>query len=280
MELHAAALFANKVPTTPQAIYDRFRYRVGIGARSQLSRSFASSFSTRGKTLQSQGPWMLRPTPMSTAIREFFDAKSSPRSLPRLLHQLEDQISKRNRSTPEQSHRDLRVSTAPSASAIAGTAQRQMTFRQTLQHVEKYLDAALPDMQLDYITLTRTCNGLLDALRTKLLAEFEVTYILRNHQTRDMRDAFGRVDTVLCIFQETANAADLHEATKRKQYTGLDTREVSPVGKQLKYVAEFLRLHLTRQDEARSMTSALPDQSDNSSVSMLGAIETEGKIGD
>jgi hypothetical protein len=260
MELHAAALFANNVPTTPQAIFDRFRYRIGIGARSHFSRSFASSFSTRGKTLQPQGPWMLRPTPTSTAIREYFDAKSSPRSLPRLLHQLEDEISKRNQSTPEHSHRDLRVSTAPSASAsapIACTAQRQMTFRQTLQHVEKYLDAALPDMQLDYITLTRTCDGLLDTLRTKLLAEFEVSYILKNHQTHDMRDAFGRVDTVLCIFQETANAADLHEATKRKQYTGLDTPEISPVGKQLKYAAEFLRLHLTRQDEARSMTSAL-----------------------
>ncbi|KAH8648243.1 hypothetical protein BGZ61DRAFT_488090 [Ilyonectria robusta] len=251
MELHAAALFANDVPTTPQAIFDRFKYRIGMGARSTFSRSFASSFSTGGKTPQPQGRWMLRPTPTSTTIREFFDANTSPRSLPRLVHQLEGQASQQNQSAPEQSRRKLRGSVTPSASAtgsIAGTSQRQMTFQQTLQHFEKHLDAVLPDMRLDYITLTRTCDGLLDTLRAELLAKFNVSYTLKNGQTGrsdDMHNAFGRVETALCIFQETANAADLHEEMKRKKYRGLDT-EILPVGKQLEYAAEFLRLHLTR----------------------------------
>ncbi len=198
---------------------------------------------------------MLQPTRLSITIQEFLDTKTSPRALSRLIYQLEQQTSPASKSTSQQQHRNFQAPATPSVSVSNpndGTNQRQMTFRQTLQHLERHIDAILPDIQLDYIALTRTCNGLLQTLRAEVQARFEVDYDIKDSQTRnsdDIGDAFRRVETTAYILEENAETATLSEVMKRKKYRNLDIPKISPIGQQLEYVAQFLRLHLTQKHD-------------------------------
>jgi hypothetical protein len=128
-----------------------------------------------------------------------------------------------------------------------------MTFRQTLQHFENYLNTARVDMRIDYISLTRTCNRLLGTLGSELRDKFNVEYKFHtikvhtgNTGNEGLRyhDVLDRVETLKHIFTDAAEASALHEELKRMKNRSLDLLDVPPAGTLLSYAAEYLRRHL------------------------------------
>lgn len=147
LALHAGPLFANDVPTTPTSIYERFAYRIGVTSPNK-------------NRFTKKKPWKFHTTPATAAMRQFFEARLS---LSQLLELLEEQISAHDQKSTQQRGKS-RVKQAP------------LTPRQTLLRLEKYLDHVLPDMQLDYINLTRASNRVLLRLRVEIHTRLGILY--------------------------------------------------------------------------------------------------------
>lgn len=239
----AAALFANDIPTTPQTMYERWKYRMGFN---RSSKGWVKTLDALVKG-DTHAPWMMKPSQASIMIKQTLDAQVP---LPRLLHWLEHEttLSSQQRKTP----------TSPKAAAAVvphNTSHRQLTLRQTLQQIETHLDTLLPD--IDYISLTRQCQMHLNKLRKKLVSRLEVKYDALGSQASEFGN-LARVEmTYKMLYENMVQAEEFEEAQrkarrKNKDEAAVDEVDVKPVGRQLEYAARFLGKILSQKSDMSS----------------------------
>ncbi|KAI0883881.1 uncharacterized protein GGS22DRAFT_195051 [Annulohypoxylon maeteangense] len=226
IELQTETLFANDIPTTSRSAATRFMYRTGLTSTDNMNRNLLGT-DNMNRTLIGTGPqpWHFQPVPISSVIREYFKGEIT---LPRLVHQLEayatEHETKNSRSpTP----------TPPKKSQVSLTG--------SLQRIERYLDAVLPDIQFDYLNLTRTCNALFAALKAELTAELGAQYDFSRDTTPLV---FIPAELTLVMLLENQRIARQYEEMGRRARKKNGDNSL-PVGPQLKYAAEFLRKFLT-----------------------------------
>jgi len=186
ISLHAGPLFAGDIPTTPRAMFDRFHYRVNIRASNRKT-------------------WKLGCTPATQTLRKFFEIQEP---LPRLLHQLESQA---------QSHQAVIASSLEESArgySRKNELRKQLTPVQTLTKLRTYITAVLPDMTIDYITLTKTCQKLLRKIRTAIHDEINYEYprIVGPGETNDA----GFLYLTAGILKDNLSALRDHEKKKER----------------------------------------------------------------
>lgn len=257
--LQVAAIFANDIPMTPRAMYDRFKYRICFG----LSKGQMSKRSVMLSMYEAaDAPWKLKPSQASTMIRQMLNAQVS---LPRLLYWLENEalqtsVADRRKlptnstktSTAITSESKLSPAASPERSVdeafIPPTAKvgsnyptrRQLSLRQSLRRIEHHLDAVAPDV--DYLNLTRVCAHQLARLYQKLATKFGVKFTVKGSKYDGYMSG---VEMTIGILKENAQQADAFaEASarrrKRRNLGEGDEDEVKAVGRQLEYAARRL----------------------------------------
>lgn len=142
IDLHSGAIFANDIPTDPTDHYRRISHRTGVtGSR---------------KHFDQKQPWKMRTGAASASLKELIESKGTVENA---LLQLENQI-EAHVSQPESVGRRLK--------AQKQGRRRQLNPTQLLSRFEEYLPIVFKDMEIDYITLTKTCNALMKQMRTTL----------------------------------------------------------------------------------------------------------------
>lgn len=260
IDLQAAAIFANDIPTTPKAIFERFRYRLGLG----LSKSQVATRSLVTVHKGTDAPWKLKPSQASTMIRQTLDAQVP---LPRLLHWLEAEAfrsgedrriihGQQQRYTKNQGPSVPTAPKGPERAALvpssnSSSSQRQMSLRQSLQRIETHLDAVVLD--IDYLNLTRACEHQLAKLREKLVSKLNVGYVTTGSRNEGFE---ARVEMTIGIMHENLKQADAYDEAvrrkKKKKRVGKDQSpehgdaDVKPIGRQLEYAAKLLAKMLSK----------------------------------
>ena len=159
IDLHAGPIFAHDIPTNAADMVSRYAYRTGLKTRNS-------------KRFNTKMPWKFQATPATQTFRAFFSGKES---LSQLLGTLAIQA---------QSHSG-QASSAPRNQGPARTVAQQqqhqhhipkITPRHTMRLLESYIATVLPDIELDYINLTRRCNALMRRLRARIATELGIKY--------------------------------------------------------------------------------------------------------
>ncbi|KAF2801866.1 uncharacterized protein BDZ99DRAFT_528078 [Mytilinidion resinicola] len=155
IEQHKGAIFANGISSSPKDAVARFSYRTGLSTRN--FRHFNTKM-----------PWRFRTTSVTQALRGFFSSKES-------LSRLTD-----NLRTQAESHQPKVYGQGPERSASLKTGKSNktsiLTPRHSLLEMGRYIEAILPDVELDYATLTKIFNKLLKQLRARILSKFGIDY--------------------------------------------------------------------------------------------------------
>lgn len=157
IDLHQGSIFADDIPTSGRDMVARFAYRTGIAAIN--SRRF-----------HAKQPWKFQTTAATQTLRKFFMANES---LPRVLASLSAQAETHELSPYKVGKPAAGTGKSP---ARRQTSQRDLTPRQAFSRLEKYIDAVLPDIQMDYVSITRQCNKFLRNVRAQIARETGVQY--------------------------------------------------------------------------------------------------------
>ncbi|KAF2498189.1 hypothetical protein BU16DRAFT_615270 [Lophium mytilinum] len=155
IELHKGAIFANDIPSISNEMVARFSYRTGLSTPN--SRRF-----------ETKKPWKFQTTPATQALRGFFGTKEP---MSRLMDNLRTQAESHELKIDDPV---LERSDLPKTGRSSKTLT--LTPRHALVEMGRYIGAILPDIELDYVTLTRTCNKLLRQLRSRIRSEFGIDY--------------------------------------------------------------------------------------------------------
>ncbi|KAI1460144.1 hypothetical protein F4805DRAFT_455083 [Annulohypoxylon moriforme] len=227
IELQKDSIFANDIPTTLKDVEKRFMHRTGVSPTRPDERILLR-YGTH--------PWMFRPMPVSAVIREYFNGEIN---LARMVHQLEEHaIRHEAKNQPNQSGRG-----SPTAST-AGKAKRQVSLTKALHRVEAFTHAVLPDIQFNYLELTRVCNRLLASLKTELAEKLEVEYQMTTAY-------FAPAEIILHMVVENGQAACLHEEMRKKFRKEPDAEhflsQLPKYGPQLDVMKKFLKKFLMEE---------------------------------
>ncbi|KAF7186998.1 hypothetical protein HII31_11607 [Pseudocercospora fuligena] len=191
IDLQCNALFANDVPKTPADFYRRITYRTGL---SRVSRDPSKNKIAPFRTCIA-----------SEACKKLLESQDS---VEHALSQLEDQIDQRV-TIPEAK----KIRTGPKK-ALNGR-RRQLNPLQLLDRFERFLPVLLRDMELDYITLTKTCTKLLNAIKEALNADlgFGLGVVREAGDSND----HGLLLMVIVILDRVEKAWNVHRLSKSKE---------------------------------------------------------------
>lgn len=149
IDVHKATIFANDMPHTSQEILRRLQYRTGMAPKAKWTKKAAKRV---------EDAWQLKPSAASTALRNALEKRES---IEHTMLLLENQLDQRFM----QSYR-------PRTSLAQSRRQKQRQSPvQLLSRLEEYLPEVLEDMQIDYITWTKTRNALMVAVQKALEEE-------------------------------------------------------------------------------------------------------------
>lgn len=183
MQVHIGPVFAGKLPTTPDAIASRLAVRLGASSL-QSARRF-----------NERKPWKIQSTEVSRTLRVFFEQRES---FEESLHTLEGHMQDHAQKTADLAARGKTAKGRP--------YWRQLTPLQFLAQMEAYLPAALPDMELDYVALTKTCNAFMKRLRSHIHRTLGVLHPSVFQVKGDTND-HGNLYMVLAILNDSREAA-------------------------------------------------------------------------
>ncbi|KAI1769147.1 hypothetical protein GGR53DRAFT_461640 [Hypoxylon sp. FL1150] len=250
IELQGSALFVDDIPTTRKAMVDRFLYTIGLSRRGNNVPSLtAKRFQIRSFDVSRT----------STTIMHYFDGVDD---ISRLVYQLEDASTKHDRSSKSfrrtgpskgaqkspQKKSSQKSSTASTSAAVGESSQR--SFRQTLEDLEKHVDAVLPVITFDYIALTRTCSNMLSALREELVSKLHIAYSHSIPEEDAARRGLGRIEVVVKMLHDNEIVEVAYEKVKREARHNRDEKtqrslpKTAPVGLQLRHAANFIKTTL------------------------------------
>lgn len=194
VELHVGALFAGEIPTTPQTMSSRLALR--IGAYQYSGRSLRS--------FDEKKLWRISSSCLSTILRQYSERKES---IERSLYLLEELM---QNDTVKYHQKGI-----GSITKQKKTTPRNLTPLHFLRQLEDYLPKALPDIAIDYINLTRTCNQLIMKLRAELQRKINKTYPIV--QTPGDSNDHGHTVMASAILRENEDVAKLHGMRKTKE---------------------------------------------------------------
>lgn len=165
IEKDVDSIFAGDIPTTPKDMYSRLKFRL-------------NGFSIgNGKTvIDKKGRWKIRGSPGAQTLREFFGKDAN--NVEKTLSELDMQIQKREQA----------LLSTPSKRSVG---HRRLTPLKFLDALEEYMPIAVSDITVDYISLTRTCNKLMNFVRAALCNDLgaEVAMFQSPDDTYDDRNA-------------------------------------------------------------------------------------------
>ena len=194
INLHAGPIFAHDIPTNAADMLSRYTYRTGLTTHNR-------------RRFDTKMPWKFQVTPAMQALRAFFSGKES---LERVLGELAIQA---------QAHACQDKSTLPTSQGPARTAAQKrqhhspLTPRHTLQLLESYIAAVLPDVELDYVNLMRRCIALMRQLRTQIAAKLRIKYSSRVTSV-DPRDPCDDGRIFVFVVLDILDEARVHEAQR------------------------------------------------------------------
>lgn len=213
IDLHTGALFANDVPVTPSDLYRRMAYRT---AYKGSSRSF-----------DKKQPWKFRTGAASASLKQLLDSTDSvEHALLNLEAQIEDHATSQTISWSKKNN-------------VSGR-RRQLKPAQVMARFQEYLPVVLKDMQLNYVTLTKTCNGLIKAIRTALQDELGMN--MPSMQTPGDSNDHSVIYVVLKVLEENQKSAAVHERKKDKS----PFRGSVEVKTACRVFEEFFNFHIAR----------------------------------
>ena len=156
IDLHIKVLFAGHLPTTPRDFHSRYCLQLGISAqyfaRNQRPNPRLWAASKR------KGP-QIPCTKTTDVFRQYFAGKETA---DRCLHQLETII--------------MDEEGLKSTSTNKTVPRRQLSPLQFLAQLQDWLPQVFLSMNVDYITMTKTCNRLLRRVRAKINSEMDGLY--------------------------------------------------------------------------------------------------------
>jgi hypothetical protein len=182
IENHIGPIFAGSIPPTPEAMQSRIFYRLGGVSNSKL--------------YDKKQPWKIHSSPATHTLMQIFESKEP---IEKIIHQLEEQIHNNEQSLVACPKSNSQVSQKRT------TTRRQLTPLQFISKLGKYIPTVIPDMTIDYITLTKTCNELLTGIRVALQLKLNVRY--DSKQTPGDSNDHGLAFMVAAILHDNSNAA-------------------------------------------------------------------------
>ncbi|CAJ2500574.1 Uu.00g034270.m01.CDS01 [Anthostomella pinea] len=116
------------------------------------------------------------------------------------------------------------VSSSGGKKSIAAPGQRKhLTPRHALHSLEKYIGTVLPDIEIDYVNLTRRCNKLMNKLRSKISADPGINY--PSIQTPGDTNDHGYLVVVLGTQDEMIDFEERRKRPKKGRQTGGDAED-------------------------------------------------------
>lgn len=227
IKLHIKPLFNGQLPTTPKDFHTRLCLRLGFSMKNfaRNQRTSRSIIRTAGNR---DGP-KIAGTPTSTIFREYFDGKAAMKDC---LYRLEALIQ----------------ASEPAESRKKWAAKRHLTPLEFLTQVRGWLPRTLPDMQIDYITMTRTCNMLLKRIRSGINEKLEIVHELTNHEDSNNP---GFIIMLLAILNEASEIQFVKEEVIR-------SRLRLPEGPQLEVCGEVMQAFLEEKGIIIAKDSSAP----------------------
>ncbi|KAL9623429.1 MAG: hypothetical protein Q9160_002322 [Pyrenula sp. 1 TL-2023] len=196
VDLHKGAIFASDIPVTPEDMYRRMAYRTGLtGSQKRFNQKQA---------------WKITTGVASASLRQLVESKQS---IEFALLQLEDQV---------EAHTD--VSKRTQSKKAQSTRRRQLTPLKFLDRLEEYLPSVLRDIQIDYITLTKSCNSLMRKIKGAIRQQLKLEYPTERHPG-DTND-HGMIFMVLTTLQKNQHALSLAERQTSKKPAPYDHAEL------------------------------------------------------
>jgi hypothetical protein len=233
IQLHIGTFFAGELPKTERDFSSRFALQLGFSLQRLRCNCRDRKKLTSSKPYRpgmQDGPQM-QTTKMSQIIRQYFQKKLS---MDQCLYQLEALIDSESQSQA------LVSRSRPTKPRVY---QRQLTPLQLLSHIQTYLPPAIENMQIDYMSLVRTCNSLLRDIRATINESMgedgDLVYGLKDDNGES--DDKNLIMMGLGILKEAAEWGLVQDETLRGRMRGLILRG----GPQLEVagivMAEFIR---------------------------------------
>ena len=211
IEQQMGILFGGNFPKTPKEIHTRFAIHLGLSAK-----NFARNRRPTKATMQpwaagkKAGPKFLQDK-TSQVFHRYFDKEP----LEQCLYRLE-----------AVAHDNARVESMKKM-----MSRKFLTSLQFISQVREWFPGAVSNIQVDYITLTRTCNTLLRPIRTRISRDLDVQHPISKGD--DSNDA-GFVIMVLDILGEASDSQFFMEEVLR-------SKKQLPGGQQLQIAGEVLQ---------------------------------------
>jgi len=173
-------------------------------------------------------------------FRGFFD---KTKYIEQCLHELEAVIA-------EQNSKGSTLSSKSKNPSKAQRSRRQLTPIELLSHVRSHFPDSVRKMQIDYISLVRTCKALLEEMKAKLQEEYRDQgeahmhqWLMHDNEVSPLTGQTESANATLCIipfvvFGEEAEIHALSEELFRKEMKKLGP---PPAGPKLGIVGDILR---------------------------------------
>ena len=209
IKLHVKALFAGDLPTNPKECHCRFSLQLGLSARKYEQQ--ASYRLIRASTKKKRP--ILSVTPTSAIFRRFFDRKEPLKGVIFWLEFLMQESKKSNKKD----------------------TGRTLTPLEFLTQLRDWLPETIPDIHIDYVSMTRFCGMLLKSLRSECLSQLDIEYKETNHE--DTNEPVYLV-MLLQILAETSEVQYFKEKVMR---AGAGEDPELPEGPQLELAGEVIQ---------------------------------------
>lgn len=188
MNNQMSVLFAGELPTTPKTFHTRFALQMGFSAKN-FARNQRHNNGPLFAPGKQYGP-QLSDTQTSKILDDYVSGRTS---LASTIHRLEALIRDSERARPT----DKR------------TVKRHLTPMEVLGRVREWLSATIPQIQINYIGMTRTCNKLLREMHARLEAELEIEHrLVRSEDTNQP----GYLIMTLAVLEEVSKAQIIQDS--------------------------------------------------------------------
>ncbi|KAF4537409.1 uncharacterized protein LTHEOB_1600 [Lasiodiplodia theobromae] len=216
MDLHAGPIFANDVPDTPEKFFARMAFRIGSSARP--------------RKMDKEQKLFLHVTPATKALREYIDGKQPVQGV---IRQVDDQLQEHMPvASSANAATTIGLSKTEKKSTSHSLRRRRLTPLQSVEALQSLMPAILPDITIDYIALTKTCNALMRAVRQRIQEEMGTAYPSLAHPG-DSND-HGFLVMVLKILEETKVEEEALQRKKKGEAKAFEG------GEQLRLAAETM----------------------------------------
>ncbi|KAG9191929.1 hypothetical protein G6011_10663 [Alternaria panax] len=178
---HAAVVCGGDVPSTPEEMRARMLHRVGVEGNAERVRFGLKTALKRDIPLSRT----------STLLIQLFRTKDQPPH--RIMYQIQEHVELKQQPTKKcETNSKVQATDKAAATSLALPVQRRSTL-----HLQDMIRAALSEMEIPCLGLTRTCNYLLRDVRNRMLASRWNPPLRRNRNDTQDETLLGMVGDIL-----------------------------------------------------------------------------------